>query len=754
MSNFWIVLRSFLLKITLLGVAVLLFAGFYMDAWLVEKMNGKKWTVPAVVYARPLDVYEGLPMALSAVASELRASGYREMRSGKPGTFDSEANALNIRLRAFKFSNENQPAQTVRISFNGESVASVRSSLSKVISDIRLPPMEIGRIQTDSQEDRQLVNLREVPQLLIDALIITEDRYFYSHHGVSFRGIARAFIVNTKEGHVVEGASTLTQQLIKNFFLDASRSYSRKLLEISLAMLLELHVEKNDILEAYLNEVFVLQDGAKAIHGFGLASQYLFGLPVSSLSVEQSALLVAMLKGPSYYNPLRHPKQALERRNLVLSLLVKEGKLTEEEGKLAISKPLGLIDRNQMLASYPAYLDLIRRQLRRDYSEDALKLDGLRIFSNLDPQWQWRAQKELQQGTQLLAQKYGAKGQGIDGAVVVSDNATGDVLAVVGGKSSTMDGFNRALDAKRAIGSLVKPAIYLTAFKAGYTLERRIADEAISIKTAKGAWRPQNYDRKFHGDVPLYYAMAKSYNGAAVNVGMSVGVNQVIKTLHSLGVEDNLPALPSLLLGAVELSPLNVAQAYGTIANKGFYTPLKTIQAITDAKGQVIMRYPLRIEQRFAPDVMYLLHYAMQAVIQEGTGASVKSMFKDGVKAAGKTGTTNDQRDSWFAGFDGNKQVVVWLGRDDNAPLPVTGGSGALPIWAKIIASNPNVSGNSHLPDNVHSIWIDRETGKLSAEGCSGAMVVPFIEGTEPTEQVACANFINIKNNWFQKWFQ
>jgi len=754
MARFFAQLRSFVLKLALVGLAILVFAGFYMDAWLIEKMNGKKWTVPAVVFARSLDVYEGLPLSLADVAAELRAAGYREMRSGKPGTFDSEDSALNVRLKAFQFWDGKQAAQTVKIVFNGATVVRVRSSAGANVRDVRLTPMEIGRIHTDSQEDRQLVSLKDVPPILIDALLITEDRYFYSHHGVSFRGIARALFVNTKEGRVVEGASTLTQQLIKNFFLDASRSYSRKLLEISLAMLLELHVGKDDILEAYLNEVFVLQDGAKAIHGFGLASQYLFGLPVSSLSVEQSALLVAMLKGPSYYNPLRRPQQALERRNLILGLLVNEGKLTADQGKWAMSRPLGLMNRNQMLASYPAYLELIRRQLRRDYSEDALKINGLQIFSNLDPQWQWRAQRELQQGTQQLEKKFGAKAKGIDGAVIVTDNATGDVLAVVGSKASAVDGFNRALDAKRAIGSLVKPAIYLAGLKAGYTLPSRIADEPIRIKTATGVWQPQNFDRQFHGDVPFYYALAKSYNGAAVKLGMSVGISQVVKTLQALGVQESMPQLPSLLLGAVELSPMAVAQTYGTIANKGFYTPLKSVQAITDAKGNVVKRYPLRIEQRFSSDVMYLLHYALQSVVREGTASSVNQLFRPGMQVAGKTGTTNDQRDSWFAGFDGNKQVVVWLGRDDNAPLPVTGGSGALPIWSKIMAANPSVAGKMGLPDNVNRVWIDKESGSLSAEGCSGAMAVPFIVGTEPTEQVACAKSINEQQNWLEKWFQ
>lgn len=753
MGNFLVKVRSFLFKLALIVVALLVFAAFYMDAWLIEKLDAKKWTLPAVVYARPLELYKGLPMHQQDVVRELKAAGYKNAVSSHEGTYDIAGNILNIRLRPFSFWDERQPAQTLRVGFNTRGVSSFHTSAGNAYG-IRLDPMEIGRIHTETQEDRLLVSLREIPQSLVDALIITEDRYFYSHHGVSLRGIIRALFVNTKEGKVVEGASTLTQQLIKNFFLDSSRSYSRKLTEIFMAVLLELHVGKNDILEAYVNEVFVLQDGAKAIHGFGLASQYLFGLPVSSLNVEQSALLVAMLKGPSYYNPLRYPERALERRNLILSLMEKEGKITAQQAKTAQASALGLLDRKEILSSYPSYLDVIRRQLRRDYSDDSLALDGLRIFSNMDPQWQWRSQRELSEGVGHLEKKYGEKFKGADGAVVVVDNATGDILAVVGSKVPGRSGFNRALDAKRPIGSLVKPAIYLSALKAGYTLPGKLSDEPLTVKTSGKPWHPQNFDKQFHGDVPLYLALAKSYNVAAVRLGMTLGVSQVAKTLKHMGVEEDLPQLPSLLLGAVDLSPLNMAQAYATIASRGFYTPLKSIQAITDSKGNTIKRYPFRLQQRFQPDVMHLLDYGLRTVVSEGTASSVKDRFRVNAPVAGKTGTTNDQRDSWFAGYDANKLVVVWLGHDDNAPLPVTGGSGALPIWANIIAANTVVEGEANVPDNVHAVWIDKNTGYLSAEGCEGAVAIPFIEGTEPQEQVDCAKTNNKVMNWLEKWFQ
>jgi penicillin-binding protein 1B len=715
--------RSIVLKLALVGFAWAFFAALYMDAWLIEKLNAKKWTVPAVVYARPLELYAGLPMQPDEVLRELQATGYQNSASRKQGTYRVEGETLDIYLRPFRFWDGWRAAQSVHVVFGENGISSVRGSAAGA-SRIRLEPMEIGRIHTESQEDRALVRLQDVPQSLVDALIITEDRYFFKHHGVSWRGILRALFVNTREGKVVEGASTLTQQLIKNFFLEPSRSYSRKLLEASLAVLLELHVDKNTILEAYINEVFVAQNGAKAVHGFGMASQYLFGMPLSGLRVEQTALLVAMMKGPSYYNPVRYPERALERRNLVISLLAKEGKLDAQAAQLAMERPLGLLDREEMLASYPAYLDVVRRQLRRDFSHQALTLDGLRIFTYFNPQWQWRAQRELAAGIVELEEKYGPKAANMEGAVVITDNASMHLLAVVGSKQSRISGFNRALDAKRSIGSLVKPAIYLTAFQNGYGLHSQISDEPLSIKRAKGYWSPQNYDHKFHGEVPLYYALAKSYNAAAVRMGLAMGIPRVIKTLQLLGVEEPLPHLPALFLGAVELTPVQVAQVYSTMASQGVYRPLQAVRELNDSQGNRIKPYPSTLQRRFQPDVMHLLDAALRTVISEGTGSPVKDQFPAGGHVAGKTGTTNDQRDSWFAGYDQSTLVVVWLGHDDNAPLPVTGGSGALPIWANIIA--PDVKGSTRVPENVQSLPIDNNTDSTTHK----------------------------ENNWFKKWFQ
>lgn len=740
-------------KIVFSLLVLFVFAVIYMDSWLLDKFAGKKWSLPAIVYARPLELFEGREIEQKAVVRELQVTGYRQNNSRKPGSYQIVGQQLTIFQRRFYLPGKQQAEQLITINFALDHIAALKTSAGHTLS-VRLEPVEVGRIHPQKQEDRLLVNIKQVPQSLIDALIITEDRDFYSHIGISFKSIARAIFSNIKEGKVVQGGSTLTQQLIKNFFLSAERSYLRKIIEAIMALLLEMHADKNEILEAYVNEVFVAQSGSRAIHGFGLASEHFFALPLERLDVHQTALLVAMMKGPSYYNPVRHPERAMERRNLVLKMMVENKKISATSAAAAMKKPLGLLDNLAIPASYPAYLDLVRRQLHRDYSDQALSTQGLRIFSNMDPQWQWRAQSELQKGIQKIETSYGAKATGIDGGVVIVDSVNSDVLAVVGSKTPRVSGFNRALDAKRPIGSLVKPAVYLTAFENNYHLLSLISDEPLSIDTPQGIWQPQNYDKVSHGEVPLYLALAKSYNVAAARLGVKLGVNKVATTLQQLGIEQNIPKVPAIMLGAVDLAPIHVVQMYATIAAKGFYSPLKSINEITDQQGNVIKRYPFKLERRFQADTMHLLDYGLQVVMHEGTGQSVLKQFKPDTVIAGKTGTTNDQRDSWFAGYDANKTAVVWLGRDDNLPLPVTGSTGALPIWANIIASNVNPYGRSNVPKNINYLWVDKISGKLSDEFCEQSIYVPYRHGTEPKQQSECIMKQRSIIHWFKKWFQ
>ncbi|CAA0078441.1 Penicillin-binding protein 1B [BD1-7 clade bacterium] len=756
---------NILVKVLFTGLILGLFVLAYLDAWVMERFEGRKWQVPAMVYARPLILYEGLVIDMQTVVDELHAAGYQSGDTARAGAYRRNGSKLEIHRRGFDFHNGFSPARRIQLQFKGGRLRRLADPTGA--SSVRLEPVQIGTLHPRLHEARQLVSIEQVPQGLIDALLSTEDRDFYAHLGVSPKAIARAMRKNMHEGRVVQGGSTITQQLVKNFFLTGERSYGRKALEAVIAVLLELRTEKDDILEAYINEVFIAQDGSRAIHGFGLASAYLFSRPLRELDPHESALLVAMMKGPSYYNPLRHPERALERRNLVLAMMAEQGHLSQQQLASYSQKPLGVERRRRQKYHYSAYLDLVREQLRRDYSDDALSTQGLRIHTYLDPQWQWRAQKQLIDGIQRLSKRYGKKAEGVQGAAVVVDHSSGDVIAVAGGTDVYHGAYNRALNARRPIGSLVKPAIYLTAFEKGYTLQTPISDEPLMVTYDNKKWQPQNFDRRSHtladitGDqadqsvleIPLYQALARSYNLAAVRLGTDVGIRAVTDTLRRLGFEGRIPYLPAMLLGAVEMRPLDVAQIYATIANRGFYAPLQAIRNVTDDAGQELLRYPLKMEQRIALGPVHMLDYSLQAVMHEGTGRSVARQFASNHRIAGKTGTSDDQRDSWFAGYDNGKTTAVWLGFDDNRPLPFTAAGGALPVWASVMRSHRGVVGAGPVPEGINYLWVDQRSGALSRETCDGAIYLPFMEGTEPTEEAPCYKENTILH-WFKTWFQ
>jgi penicillin-binding protein 1B len=619
---------------------------------------------------------------------------------------------------------------------------------------LRLDPPLIGSFYTSRNEDRVLVKLSGVPSFLTKALITIEDRDFYSHHGITLRGIARALWANIRAGRTVQGGSTLTQQLVKNYFLSNERSLSRKVNEVIMALLLELHYSKDDIVESYMNEVYLGQDGKRAIHGFGLASHFYFQRPLKKLGIDQLARLVGLVKGPSYYDPRRHPDRALRRRNLVLSEMARRGLIPKSVARRASRRRLGVVPyRRSSLARYPAFMDLVRRQLRRDYREDDLTSEGLRIFTTLDPHIQETAERELSLRIGALERGYRLPRGKLQGAVVITRTGNAEVLAVVGDRRVRYAGFNRALDAVRQVGSLIKPAVYLTALTAskGFTLATLISDDPVRIKTPKGdIWQPGNYDHRNHGDVPLYLSLVHSYNVSTVRLGMELGAEAVISTLRKLGIRRYVPAYPSLFLGVARLSPIEVTQMYQTLAGGGFRTPVRSIRAVLDKYSKPLSRYPLTVEKVFDPVPVYMIVRTMQEVVRQGTAKSANAIIGKPLNAAGKTGTTDDLRDSWFAGFSGNYLAVVWLGADDNSSTRLTGATGAMRIWAHIMRETGARPLRLTPPPGVREAWIDPVTGKLTDSGCETATRLPFIKGTEPKVSVKCRSR---SGKWFRRLF-
>ncbi len=636
---------------------------------------------------------------------------------------------FEVMTRDFAFWDGAEPARKVRLTFAGDILVDVVSLDGQEAPGLlRLDPPEIAGIYPSRYEDRILLNGKELPPALVDALLAVEDRSFFEHAGINPKGIFRAMVVNLRAGRTVQGGSTVTQQLVKNLFLSNERSVKRKVNEILMAILIDARYGKDDILEAYSNAIYLGQDGSRAIHGFGLASQFFFGKALEDLDLHQIALLVGMIQGPSLYDPRKHPDNALERRALVLNVMVEQNLISAEDAAIAKAMPLDVTPKAASgITAYPAFLELVQRQLRQYYKSEDLVSEGLRVFTTLDPRVQATVENTLANSLPPL-EKNQPKARPLQGAAVVADTQTGQVLAMVGDREPKTIGFNRALDAKRLAGSLIKPVTYLTALEQPdrYTLMTLLNDSPLVYTSGGQRWTPGNYDKRYHGRVTLRDALARSYNIPAVRVGLDVDVIKVVEMLHRLGFERELKPYPSLLLGALEASPFEIAQVYATIASGGFRIPLRAIREVTNTGGQSLQHYAMDVVKAVEPGPAYLITNAMQQVVKAGTASAMKSKLSPDLNIAGKTGTTDDYRDSWFAGFSGDRLTVVWLGRDDNKPTGLSGASGALRVWMDLMAGLKLEPLDAPPPSDIEEIWVEPHGGLRVSEGCRRGQPVPF----------------------------
>jgi len=701
-----------------------------LNGEIVQKFDGKRWSLPAVLYARPLELYPGLKLKPEMLEKELELAGYRrELIVQDAGGYSRSGATFQLVTRDFDYPSGFEKSAKITVVIINNRLSRLTETLSgKPLDYVRIDPARIGSFHPLIHEDRVVLKYLEIPPLLHDTIIAVEDKAFFSHHGISIVGIGRALFANLSAGKTVQGGSTLTQQLVKNLFLNRERTFSRKVQEAVMAVLLEFNYSKEEIFTAYINEVYLGQDGARAIHGFGLASQFHFRRNLRDLSVSQIATLVGMVKGPTYYDPRRKPENALARRGLVLRIMRSENIINEQEEIDAGKEPLTeVMSQKNGFNRFPAFLELVRRQLETEYRGEDLKSNGLKILTTLDPQVQWQVERQLLSTVKEIEERAGS--ENIEGSVVVTGRENGEVQALSGGLNALESGFNRALDASRHIGSLVKPAVFLTALARGYTLASPLMDAEINVENEGERWQPENYDRMTHGRVSLYTALAKSYNLATVRLGLELGLPEVITTLDRLGYPKAIEPYPSLLLGAIGMSPLEVTQFYQTIASGGFYVPLRSIRAVMNSDGNLLNRYGLEVKQHFPPELMFLLTHGLQRVMEEGTGsgyAPTASRFY-----AGKTGTSDNLRDSWFAGFSGDRLAVVWLGRDDNRSTKLSGASGALIVWGRIMQGLDALPLEQSEPVGVDWRSIDTKTLKQTYRLNPDSTLLPFISGKD-----------------------
>ena len=705
-----------------------------LDSKVVNKLDGVLWTVPAKVYARPLELAEGGKINVDVLKKELEILSY-ELTKGipdTPGEFSQSQRSVNIFIRGFG----SQEPGLYRLKIENDKIDSIKRKDGISIDLIQLEPLSIGGMFPSHLQDRILLNFSQVPKDLEEMILVVEDRNFYSHKGISLRSIMRAFIKNTRALGIEEGGSTITQQLAKSLFFSPEQTIKRKIKEAIAALLIEIHYSKQEILLAYINDVFIAQSGRRAIHGFGLASQFFFGTDLKNLSLDQKALLVGMLKGPSLYSPINNPDRAKTRRDLVLSLIKNDSLITEEEYLDLKGRSLKVIPPSfKSLSKYPAFNDIVTLDLRKNFDDSDLRTKGLKIITNLDPVVQDYLEESIKDTKLQLKRRYGSQLNGLEGAGIVIDSFSGEVVAAIGSTKPNNYGFNRAINAVRPIGSLVKPFIYLSALQhySKYNLSTLLDDSKLSVSLPGGKlWEPNNFDKKFHGNIPLHVALSESYNVATTRLGMDLGYSVVQETFTKLGIKKKIPKYPSIFVGSFEMTPLEVIQAYQTIASEGFYSPLNSIRTVESSEDVLSLSYPYKVEQRFRPEPIYLLKFVLKQTFISGTARGFSSRVIEKWKTGGKTGTSDDQRDSWFVGYAGNYLMVVWLGFDDNRKSPLTGRTGALQVWKNFMSRLDPIAYEVRKPSRIRYEWVDTKDGLLSGERCKGSILIPFVEGTEP----------------------
>jgi len=711
----------------------------YLDSQLRSRFDDLSWDLPSRVYARPLELRVGAPLSLESLSLELAAARYSpESGARVPGTFVRNGTQFTIATRAFADADGREPARRLNVSLSSNSVLALTDAASGAALDhARLDPARIATLYGAEQEERRVVKLEQFPPLLVAGLQSVEDRDFKHHHGIALSAILRALLADVSAGHVVQGGSTLTQQLVKNLFLDRGQRFTRKFNEMLIALLIEARYDKHRILEAYMNEVFLGQQGSQAVHGFAAASEFYFGREPRELGVPEIALLVGLVQGPSLYDPRRHPDLAKTRRAHVLNAFYETGLIDEATLNAAQAAPLGVPDTPGLPRNTtPAFLDLVRAQLAETYPGDELHRAGLSVYTTLSPSTQALAERALTQTLENL----GRKQPELQGAMVVTGARSGEVEAVIGARDPGDSGFNRALDARRPVGSLVKPFVYLVALAQPqtYSLATLLDDSTVDMIQPNGThWTPQNDDHETHGKVPMIDALAHSYNLATVHLGLALGVEKVRGLLDSFGLGADINPNPSLLLGAVDLSPFQVAQLYQFIAADGHAVPLRAVRGVIDAQGRPLTHFTVKPRAPSYVDAVRLVSFAMQAVTQHGTAHAIGEQGLSWLHAAGKTGTSDSQRDSWFAGFTGSQLAVIWIGRDDNKATGLWGATGALQAWIALFRSLP--SAPLSLPqDGIEMAWMDVDSGQATQPECPHARQLPFAAGTIPAGAEHC----------------
>jgi penicillin-binding protein 1B len=735
-------------------VGALLLLLVVLGIWIYRESVGRfqvrKLRLPTRIYADYTPLRPGLAMQSDDLLEKLDRLGYREAeRIERPGDFLRSDEGIDIYTREFNHPSGSYAAQPIRISISKSQIESVVSlKEARPLEQAALEPELLTSVLSEQLENRSPVTLQQVPQHLKDAVVVTEDVRFWRHPGVDPFGIFRAVFRNVKAGGVAEGASTLTQQLVKNYFLTSERTYKRKIIEAFMAVILDARYSKEEILEAYLNDIYLGRNRSISILGVGEASRFYFGKPVSEINIAEAALLAGMIRSPNNISPFNNPETAMKRRNTVLQMMLKEEKITQAQHDEARSSklPEKPFRRRSGLTSIPYYVDRVIHELETEYGIDDVKGRGLRIYTAIDLNAQDTAARVLETSLANLeksSRRLRNHDPALQGAIIHLDVPTGEIRALVGGRNYEKSQFNRALNSKRLVGSLFKPFVYLTAFEPSLsnqniTPSTLVPDTRFVLKRRWSEdWSPRNYDGRYLGNVTVRQALEQSLNSASVRIGLACGIEPILKTARTLGVQTELDDNPSILLGAVGIPPIEMAEAYATIARQGARMSPRAIRFVMDDRGNTLAGAgEAKPVQVFPQRDVYLLTHVMEGVVDRGTAAAARRMgFRK--KAAGKTGTTNDKRDAWFIGFTPQTLALTWVGFDDNDPMGLSGSDAAVPMWARYMVAVTAAEKNQEfpVPSGITFADVDRTSGGRASPYCPPNVVVreSFKSGTEPT---------------------
>jgi len=750
-----------LLAVTGVSAAALLL-GLYVS--VTSRFDGRLWAIPSRVYSDVLPLAPGTPLGPADLVARLERSGYArtDERPRRAGQFTVRGSTVDVHLRGFSTPVLRQEARRVRVRFAGQRVESLEDARGRGLRRLSVEPELLATLYGARQEERRPIRLDRVPKPFIAAVLAAEDARFESHHGLDLRGLLRAAWVNLGQGRIVQGGSTITQQTVKNLFLDPSRTWWRKAREAVMAVLLDARYPKERILEVYLNEVYLGQSGPVAICGVDAAARFYFGLPLEDLSLGEWALLAGLIRSPGAYNPFAHPEQAIERRDLVLEAMVRLGSIEEREARAARGA-LRLASGGRGFRSAPYAVDFVRAELGQLVEDEALLAHGLSIHTTIDTRAQEVAERALARGLERLEREAPSvraqrRERQLEGAVLVTEPESGAIRAMVGGRDYKRSQFNRATQARRQPGSCFKPIVFAAGLERaedgdpdGLTAATLLDDSPLELVSGGERWRPQNYDREFRGPVTARQALEESLNVPTVRAAQRAGLERVVSTARSCGVASPLSALPSLALGTAEVTALELACVYGTFADGGMRTAPWIVRAVTDAEGAPVGERRLERARALREETAFLVRDLLHGVFERGTARSAAAWGFDGI-AAGKTGTTDDTRDAWFVGFTADVLALVWVGYDDNAKTGLTGASGALPIWVDVMQGVPG--GDEPLvldpPEGVTVREVDPESGELATAGCTRVVREYFARGTEPQE--SCSLHAGRFKRWLRKF--